>query len=255
MTVTDEDAGRPAATIVIVRDLVDFLPQFLMVERAQTMAFAPGALVFPGGGVDATDVSLAKRLGATDIDESAARIAAIRETAEEAGLAIGIGGVDAAMALRLRNGLAQGHPLGDLLGRYGLTLDLDALTPFARWHPAPFDRARRIYDTRFYLAKAPDDQLATVDTTENVSLFWTSAKDVLRQADAGQARLIYPTRRNLERLAQYGDHAALVAHASDTPVEKIRPWIEERDGQPHLCIPQHLGYPITAEPMERAVRA
>ncbi len=254
MTVLDEDAGRPAATIVIVRDRVDLPPQFLMVERAKTMAFAPGALVFPGGGVDAKDIALADRLGVTDIEESAARIAAIRETVEEAGLAIGIGGADAAMALRLRDGLEQGLAFGDLLDRNGLTLDLDALTPFSRWHPALSDNARRIYDTRFYLAKAPDTQLATVDTTENVSLVWTSAEDVLRRADAGQARIIYPTRRNLERLARYGDLAALVTHAGETPIEKIRPWIEERDGRPHLCIPGHLGYPVTAEPMERAVR-
>lgn len=254
MTVLNEEPGRSAATLIVIFDRPDGAPQILMVERALTMAFAPGAVVFPGGGVDAADVAMAASLGARDVEESAARIAAIRETIEEAGLAIGIRDADAAIALRLRDGLANGHAFSNLLDQHGLTLDLEALTPFARWHPAPFDNVRRIYDTRFYLAKAPAAQLASVDTTENVSLFWATAMAVLESAKADEGRLIYPTRRNLERLAQYSDHAALVAHARETPVEKIRPWIEDRNGEAHLCIPEHLGYPITAEPMERAVR-
>lgn len=226
-----------------------------MVERAASMAFAPGALVFPGGAVDAADLALAQVLMPDDLDDGAGRIAAIRETIEEAGLAIGIVGADAAMALRLREGLLRGYCLADLVDKHGLSFDLHALTPFARWHPAPFDQARRIYDARFYIAQAPRGQTASVDTTENVRLFWASARAMLDRADAGTARIIYPTRRNLERLAQFADHASIVAHAKATPIEKIRPWIEMRDGEPHLCIPSHLGYPVTAEPMDRAVRA
>ncbi|MEC3911754.1 NUDIX domain-containing protein [Sphingobium sp. CR2-8] len=257
---TDEadtaDAGRPAATLVIVRDSQDGPPDLLMLERASTMAFAAGALVFPGGAVDAGDHDLAARIDhGLAADEAAARIAAIRETIEESGLGIGLTGViDAAVVLRLRDGLHDGRTLGDLLGRHGLGVALDELTPFARWHPAPFEGARRIFDTRFYLARAPQGQMASVDTTENVRLFWSSAAATLAMADVGAAQVIFPTRRNLERLAQYGSHAALVADALAHPVDKIRPWLEERDGQTHLCIPDHLGYPVTAEPMDRVRR-
>jgi 8-oxo-dGTP pyrophosphatase MutT (NUDIX family) len=252
----DEEAGRPAATVVIVRDRAGLPPELLMVERAATMAFAAGALVFPGGAVDDADHDLAARLR-NDLppDEAAARIAAIRETIEEAGLGIGLtGAIDAATLLRLRDGLHDGQPLGLLLDRHGLALDLAALTPFARWHPAPFEQARRVYDTRFYLARAPLGQVASVDSTENVRLFWSSAADTLALCDAGRGRVIFPTRRNLERLAQGRSHAELVAHAAAFPVEKIRPWREERDQEEHLCIPDHLGYPVTSEPMEQVRR-
>ncbi|MBH1992586.1 MAG: NUDIX hydrolase [Sphingomonadaceae bacterium] len=255
---TDEDdGGRAAATVVIVHDRSDGLPEILMMERASTMAFAAGALVFPGGGVDESDHALAARIDhGLAQDEAAARIAGIRETIEESGLSIGLSDtVDAAMALRLRDGLHDGRSLEAMLDALGLTLALDALTPFARWHPKPFEMARRVYDTRFYLARAPQGQRATVDTTENVQLFWSSAAGVLARCDAGDGLIIFPTRRNLERLAQFASHAEMVADAMAYPVEKVRPWFEERDGEDHLCIPGHLGYPVTSEPMRSVRRA
>lgn len=255
MTIED-DAGRPAATVVIVRDRPDGPPDILMMERALTMAFAAGALVFPGGGVDPHDRQLAARIDhGLDLDEAAARIAAIRETIEESGLGVGLAGaVDGAMVMAIRQGLLSGAVLGDLLDAHGLALALDALTPFARWHPAPFEKAIRVYDTRFYLARAPDGQEAIADATENVHLFWSSAAATLARCDAGEGHVIFPTRRNLERLALAGSHADLVTHAAAHPVEKVRPWLEDRDGEQHLCIPDHLGYPVTSEPLRQARR-
>lgn len=243
--------------MIIVRDRADGPADILMVERAASMAFAAGALVFPGGGVDGADHDLAARDDhGLDHDEAAARIAAIRETIEEAGLAIGLAGsVDMAVALRLRDGLRDGRTLAWLIDRHGLTIDYAALTPFARWHPAPFDEATRIFDARFYLARAPMGQVESVDATENVRLCWCGADALLAAADRDEARIIYPTRRNLERLALARTYAGMVDHAAAFPIEKIRPWREDRNGEPYLCIPDHLGYPITAEPMRRAVRA
>ncbi|SEQ86277.1 NUDIX hydrolase [Sphingobium sp. YR768] len=253
----NDDMGRPAATVVIVRDRAGAMPELLMMERASTMAFAAGALVFPGGAVDEADHDLAARIGhRLEADEAAARIAAIRETIEEAGLGIALcGATDAATILRLRDGLYDGKPLRDLIDRHGVRLDLDALTPFARWHPAPFEQARRIYDTRFYIARAPEGQMASVDSTENVRLFWSSAADTLARCAAGEGQVIFPTRRNLERLALGASHADLMAQAMAYPVEKVRPWKEERDGEMHLCIPDHLGYPVTSEPLRQVRRA
>ncbi|MCP1470536.1 8-oxo-dGTP pyrophosphatase MutT (NUDIX family) [Sphingobium sp. OAS761] len=247
---------RPAATVVIVRDRPGAMPSLLMVQRAPTLAFAAGALVFPGGAVDDADRALALETDhGLPQDEAASRIAAIREAIEEAGIGVGlVGAVDAAALLRLRDGLHDGQPLGALLTRHDIGLALDQLVPFARWHPAPFERATRIFDTRFYLARAPEGQVASVDTTENVRLLWGSAADTLSLCDAGEGRIIFPTRRNLERLAPFASHADMVAHAAAFPVEKIRPWQEERDGETCLCIPDHLGYPVTSEPMRRVQR-
>jgi 8-oxo-dGTP pyrophosphatase MutT (NUDIX family) len=248
--------GRSAATAVIVRDMPDGPPQLLMMERAGSMAFAAGALVFPGGALDEADWELAEAIGGADqLDERASRIAAIRETLEESGLALGFSSpVDQLQSLEMREALLRGANLSAILTDNGLRLKLDELVPFTRWHPAGAEMARRIYDTRFYLVRAPQGQEARVDATENVRLLWKSAQDTINLCDAGEGRIIFPTRRNLERLAQFDSFEAMVAHAGSFPVEKVQPWVEERGGESHLCIPDHLGYPITSEPMGRVQR-
>src|SRR3546814_3785763 len=67
---------------------------------------------------------------------------------------------------------------------------------------------------------------------------------------AGAARAIFPTRRNLERLAGFASFGDAVANARAFPVRTVAPWTETRDGDPHLCIPDDLGYPVTARPAE-----
>jgi 8-oxo-dGTP pyrophosphatase MutT (NUDIX family) len=251
---TDLPPAIPAATLVIVRDRDDGVPELLMVERAKAMAFAGGALVFPGGRVDPGDHALAALIGRDDDDddESAARIAAIRETIEEAGLAIGLDPAPADIA-PLRAALHAGTPFAAALAATGARLTLDDLEPFARWRPA--QAHARIFDTRFYLARLPRGALpASVDATENVRLLWTTAADVLADADAGRVTVIFPTRRNLERLARFTSFDAAVVDARAHPVRTITPWIEARDAVAHLCIPDDLGYPVTAEPLSETVR-
>ena len=227
-----------------------------MVERAGTMAFAGGALVFPGGRVDPADMTLAQTLAteAMDLAETAARLAAIRETIEEVGLPIGLHPVPSPTVLiTLREALHAGTDLGTAVSTAGLTLAPSSLTYFARWRPA--HHLTRIFDTRFYLARLPDSApIAQVDQTENVRLLWATARDILGAADAGHAHLIFPTRRNLERLALFGDYDAAVADARDRPVRVVTPWIEQRDEVDHLCIPDDLGYPVTSEPVDRVAR-
>ncbi len=246
-------AAIPAATLVIFRDAVAGPPELLMVERAKAMVFAAGALVFPGGRVDPGDHALAALIGQAD-DETAARIAAIRETIEEAGLPIGLSPMPAVAAFeRLRAALHAGHAFAEALAETDTRLDLAALTYFARWRPA--HAHARIFDTRFYLARLPADApAARVDATENVRLTWSTAAHVLAETDAGRAAIIFPTRRNLERLARFATFDAAVADARSHPVQTIAPWIEQRDGVEHLCIPDDLGYPVTSEPILNAVR-
>ncbi|MEP6784766.1 MAG: NUDIX hydrolase [Sphingomonadales bacterium] len=240
----------PAATLVLFRDGPSG-PEHLFVERAATMVFAGGAVVFPGGRVDPGDYAAAARFPSFDLDEAAARIAAIRETIEEAGIAVGILG--AADVEVLRTALHGGAEIGALLDAHDLTLDLDALVPFARWRPN--FKETRTFDTRFYLARVEADHAeARVDTTENVHLFWATAIRVLTLADAKKVKVIFPTRRNLERLAKLDGFDAVAAHVAQHPVETITPWVEERNDVPHLCIPAGLGYPVTSEELSSAMR-
>jgi 8-oxo-dGTP pyrophosphatase MutT (NUDIX family) len=249
--------AMPAATLVLFRTAeTSHPPQHLMVERSATMAFAAGALAFPGGKVDADDHMLGAQFGAhLDTEDAAARVAAIRETLEESGLAVGFTSVPGEGDRRaLRDALHAGNSFSALLAAAGLSLALDQLEPFARWRPN-FAEAR-IFDARFYIAAEPAGQTAElINDAENSALFWASAAETLARANRGEARIIFPTRRNLERLATYGDFDAAMAHArAHDPHRMITPWTEDRDGVPHLCIPDDLGYPVTAEAMGTAER-
>ncbi|WP_272907954.1 NUDIX hydrolase [Rhizorhapis sp. SPR117] len=246
---------RAAATLVIFRDRANGPAELLMMERSRQMEFAGGALVFPGGAIDSEDAELAMLHGAgLELEEATARVAAIRETLEECGLALGFATLpDAVVTGQIRDRMTAGEGLAALLAEHGLGLDLEQLVPFARWHPKM--QHARIYDTRFYLARLPDEShAARVDATENVHLLWASARDVLNRAERGEAHVIFPTRRNLERLAQFPDFESASTHARSTPVTTISPWIEERSDGRYLCIPDELGYPITSEALETTHR-
>lgn len=251
---TDLPEPIPAATLVLMRPSSSGPPELLMMERTQSMAFAAGALVFPGGRIDPDDRMLAERIGG-GFDHAAARIAAIRETIEETGIAPAFTVTpDVGTIRQLREALEEGTAFSILLETFGLSLDLSQLTPFARWCPN-FKETRR-FDTLFFVAEAPEGALqASAAAVEAVRTLWTSAYEVLSEADAGRARIIFPTRRNLERLARFSSIVDARADAKRHGVRKIVPWIEERDGASWLCIPDDLGYPVTAEPLDTARRA
>jgi 8-oxo-dGTP pyrophosphatase MutT (NUDIX family) len=241
----------PAATLVLMREAAAGPPELLVTERTGRMAFAAGALVFPGGRIDPDDHESAAGFALPD---AAARIAAIRETIEETGLAIGLRPAPkAATADALREGIMRDEPFALLLAAHGLALDLDALTPFARW--CPNFRETRRFDTLFFLAEAaPDAPAPVVAEAEAVRAFWASAAEILAEVEAGDAHVIFPTRRNLERLARFGSIAEARADAALHPVTCITPWVEARGGVPYVCIPDGIGYPVTSEPLETARR-
>lgn len=248
--------ATPAATIIVFRDAEDGgPPELLMVERSSQMVFAGGAVVFPGGRVDPDDHLLAARIDhGLDLEDAAARIAAIRETIEETGLGIGFAQTPERAALAAaRAAMHAGAVFSAVCRDAGWQFDLSALTPFTRWRP-PFNE-RRVFDTRFYLARCDvHDHIVEVDATENRHLFWATAAQALALADEGKLKLIFPTRRNMERLALFGSHAEAVAQASRFSARMIMPFIEDRDGTPHLCIPDDLGYPVTSEPLGTSMR-
>jgi len=252
-----DNPTRMAATLVIMREgVAGGAPQLLMAQRATTMAFAAGAMVFPGGAVDDADKDHAQSLGLPfDMDDAAARIAAIRETIEECGMGIAASSpLSSATLDSIRQALLAGQSFAQCINAHSLSFDFEALTPFARWCP-PASRAMKRYDTRFYIARAEEGHVPPVaDGSETTKLGWYSAQQVLDHADAGKAKIIFPTRRNLERIAQCDTIDALLDHAHSHPVKLISPWVEDRNGDPHLCIPEGLGYPVTSEPIVNALR-
>jgi 8-oxo-dGTP pyrophosphatase MutT (NUDIX family) len=240
-----EDAAIPAATLIVVRDGRDGAPpSLLIVERAAGMSFASGALVFPGGRIDRQDHELA---GYHAVADGAARVAAIRETIEETAIPAGLDPLPSPeLALQLQDELRSGEPFGALLDRHGLSPGLNAMTPLARWVPA--FHARRRFDTLFLLTRAPQgDWQPRAAVGECAGAFWMIAAEVLERDARGEAKLIFPTRRTLERLAQHGSYDAMVADASAFPIEPITPWVEERGGDRFITIPDDIGFPVTQE--------
>jgi 8-oxo-dGTP pyrophosphatase MutT (NUDIX family) len=246
------DEPIPAATLVLVREAAaGGPPELLMVERASGMAFAGGALVFPGGRIDPADRDLAEPFGLAD---GGARIAAIRETLEETAVPIGLDPLPSADdALGLQMALVDDRQFAELLDDAGAGLDLFALTPLARWLPN-FHVTRR-FDTLFFIARAPAGEWRpNVIPGECSGAYWLTAADALERERSGDARLIFPTRRNLERLARHDSFEAILADANAHPIEPITPWVEERDGEKFITIPSDLGYPVTREKLDNLWR-
>lgn len=253
--------GIPAATIIIFRDCPDGgAPQVLMTVRSRNLTFAGGMAVFPGGRVDPEDFELGSRISAFvdgDIgpDEAAHQIAAIRETLEETGLALGLkGDITAETAAAARTMLEEKTALAPVLDAFGWSLDLDQITPFARWFPKN-ERIPRVYDTRFYLANLGTGAVdVSIDNAENTHLFWVSAQGALDMAERGEIKLIFPTRRNLERLALFASYEEARTQAEAIPVRTIVPRVDTSTGKPMLTILEDAGYPVTSELLETVAR-
>lgn len=250
--------ASPAATVVILREGAD-TPELLLTERHDKLGFAGGAMVFPGGKVDAGDLGIARDAALAtgfealpDID-AAARIAAAREAFEEVGILLSAGPeLDAATVADWRARFADS---ADEAGTYAAFLqatghraDAPRLTPFAHWVP-PAGLHRR-FDTLFYVAVVPAGTEVLIDGTEAVAAHWTTAAKACTDPDH---TIIFPTRRNLERLAQYDSIDALLATLTAPPT-RIEPRIVERDGAQWLTIPDGADYPVTEERLERTMR-
>jgi hypothetical protein len=103
----------------------------------------------------------------------------------------------------------------------------------------------------FFVARAPaGDWQPSFIPGECSGAFWISAAEALEREARGEARLIFPTRRNLERLALHASFEAIRADALAHPLEPITPWVEQVDGENFITIPVGIGYPVTREKLD-----
>jgi 8-oxo-dGTP pyrophosphatase MutT (NUDIX family) len=233
----------PAATLILLRESDAGPPELLMVERSQKLAFAPGALVFPGGRIDSGDVALSGTLG---LGDRGARIAAIRETIEECGVAVGLEPPPSPEQSRaMQQALLGGEDFASILAALDLEVHPEALTPFARWVPG--HEVSRRFDTIFYIAWVSSPLVPHLGSAECVSVTWISAAAALESGRQGNAKLIYPTRKNLERLAQFSSVDAILDDARSHPVEPVTAELTEIGGETFVTIPEGLGYPVTRD--------
>ncbi|MEM8771099.1 MAG: NUDIX domain-containing protein [Pseudomonadota bacterium] len=253
----------PAATILLLRETPQL--EVLMIERHAETPFAGGAMVFPGGRIDPgdTDHAWAEHCDGwaqTPSEERAPRIAAIREAFEEAGILLAsrngdqLDDADMALLDPWRTRIEKDDALFlTLIKQENLHLLLDKLCLFARWEP-PAGVTHRRYHTWFFAAPAPIGQKASEDGNEATEAVWLSPQTALDARDDGERKMIYPTSRNVELLTLSQTVDEVFENAAGRKIETISPTIIERNGQQLLTIPNHLGYPITEEPVETAFR-
>ncbi len=249
-------APRPAATVMLLRDGADGLEVFMQV-RHDAIDFASGALVFPGGRIDTGDHEIAERPelcpGPEGLDAMAMafRVAAIRETFEECGILLARPrGDDALIApARLqeieagqRAELCHGDVrFADILDSEGLVLATDLLVPFAHWI-TPANQAKR-YDTRFFLAAAPADQVGAHDGLEAVDLVWLNPRRGREAVERGEYKMVFPTHMNLKKLGRSNTLADAMEAARAAAIVTVEPvLVKHENGIRQLRIPPEADY-------------
>ena len=201
----------PAATVLLLRDGGSGV-EVLMTRRSASASFAPGAYVFPGGGIDAADAlahgQSTRRASQSDLHLTQA-IAAIRESFEELGILLarradGSHASDADIA-----NLDRHLPFAAQCQAQGLRLAADEVYVLAHW-VTDRDLPKR-FDVPFLVARMPAGQQAVADESEQFEPVWLSPTQALARHAADQFFMLFPTIRTLERLRHYGSVDAVLA--------------------------------------------
>lgn len=259
---TASNTPRLSATVLLLRDQPHL--QVLMVKRHYEIDFASGALVFPGGKANAEDESddWAELCdGGFDGMERAARISAVREAYEEAGIILarpaskrGAGadlvGADVAGKLDpFRSDVDRGKKsFVALIQDHDLVLALDTLVHFGHWITP--DMMPKRFDTHFYLAPTPPFQVAEQDGRETTEAIWLGAQEALDMEVEGRATIIFPTRMNLGKLAEVNSVDEAMRRFASESVVTVLPVIgKDKEGAPCLHIPVEAGYVQVTEPL------
>jgi glyoxylase-like metal-dependent hydrolase (beta-lactamase superfamily II)/8-oxo-dGTP pyrophosphatase MutT (NUDIX family) len=218
---------RPAATLILARDGAQG-PEIFMMQRTLKASFVAGAYVFPGGAVDPGDQDACwSGSGGLD-DASASRIlgmengglaywvAAVRECFEESGLLLASDAAgktpDAAELAALRARAAAGElDFNALCRERGLFPALSSLRYFSHWITPP--GLPRRFDTRFFLAAAPAEQIAAADQVETIAHAWLRPEEALARQQRGEIEMVFATVQTLKALSGFDSVAALLAHA------------------------------------------
>ena len=227
-----------AATVLLLRDGPQGL-EVLMTRRAMTASFAPGAYVFPGGGIDAAD-ALAHRHAQrrpTQSDTALTQaIAAIRESFEELGILLARHAsgqmANAADIAALDRHAVQGDFAAQCVA-HGLTLAADEVFVLAHWI-TDRDLPRR-FDVPFLVARMPDAQTPVADEKEQFEPVWVRPADALSRHAEGDFFIIFPTIKTLERLQSYATVDSVLADcASEQPWFTSCPragWLEGKEAR------------------------
>ena len=255
---------RDAATVMLVRDGAQGVEVF-MLRRNLNSDFVGGAYVFPGGAVDdhdrhenldpvcrgRSDAEASQQLG-IGRGGLAYWVAAIRESFEEAGVLLAYDHADHVIRLdepgtkerfvEHRRAVDTGERrLVDICEDEHLQLAVDHMYYFSHWITP--EGAPRRYDTRFFVARAPEAQEPLHDDHEVIANLWIRPSVALERHRSGEFDLIFPTMRSLQALERFAtaDDVLAAAEAIQS-VPTILPRLVEDSGGYRIVLPGDAGY-------------
>jgi 8-oxo-dGTP pyrophosphatase MutT (NUDIX family) len=246
-----------------------------VVKRNSRLGFHGGAHVFPGGSVDEQDRSseLCERLSAFDSGRAAGTlnledadhargffVAAARELFEEAGILLATPGDESGRESLAgetfdaeRKSVADGDvSFADFLAGQNCALDLSGLVYF-RHFITPV-REKKRFDTRFFLARVADDEVAEHDRGETVDGEWIVPAAALAKYRAKEIELLPPTIHALEWLDEFDSIDAALDAAASAEVRAIQPQIVVQDGSVVLLYPDDPDYGLETIDLETSGR-
>lgn len=247
--------ARPASTVILLRPADPF--EVFLVRRSDSIAFMGGAHVFPGGRVDDADrlddidaLSVGSAAAAArmpDVPREVAiahHVAAVRELFEEAGVLLARP-LDARSLPPLeqhrRDLLTGAVPFADIVRRERLQLAFDELAYFAHWVTPEIETRR--FDTRFFIARAPDGQTPVHDARETSHSEWLPPLDAIDQCRREMISLPPPTWTTLSMLARFRSVDEALGWARHKPIPRVQPRFERRGEQTLLFYPGDPMYP------------
>ncbi len=252
--------ARPASTVVLVRPAEQGWETYLLRRSAQSPLLAD-LWVFPGGTLRADDLGpeaerlfgprsaeLARALLSRDtgapppapVESLAYFAAAARELFEEAGVLPGAGAAwpTSEELAELRTAVERGRAFHEVATELGASLSLDHFVYYAHW-TTPEALPQR-FDTRFFLARMPDDEEATPSPYEMAEGVWIGVGAALERAKARELPLHFATVNHLRRLAPFNDVDELFAFARHKPVVPVMPNTRETNGRVVPFLPSEL---------------
>ena len=260
---------RSAATVMLLRDSLAGLEIFLL-KRNGLSDVLGGAYVFPGGKVDGADAGLDANahldqtapalhasLNEPEIDALTASglyVAAIREAFEECGILFAHG-ASQAQATGARALSREGCAFDEVLAQMQLRLQTQSLAPWSRWiTPRVPSVMNKRFDTRFFVAACPTDQLASHDNHEATESIWLTPRAALEQYRNGQIELAPPQIMSLAHLSRLSNVNAVMNEARSRPPALIQPEPFEEDGGRVICYPGDVRHSVQMRAMPGPTR-
>jgi len=241
---------RSAATLVLLRAAAGSM-ELLLMRRAESDSPYSGAFVFPGGALEASDLEPRVLARVTGLGAAAANatlglsadalghwVAVVRECFEESGILLAVDEQQRPLDPERQALLAPGRSalnageisFADFLDRERLLIPADRIVYVDRWiTPALLPRR---FDTRFFVAEAPEGQRVQHDNAELVESHWLTPATALERSRQNQINLLLPTRTIISSLAGFTHPAEALSHARSARAPENRPCVAQgKDGQ------------------------